>query len=238
MRNKPIRLIILVIIVLFSSCFIIWYFSESNKTIDEIFVYKPDCYPLPLDHYNVSDYKGVLTKLIYEVNLNNDQKDFTLSDEASTKATADLFSRFKEIPLKKLPDCVEEIYRLTWIPTFHAPTTIRIWMSDDEYFLTIKRLNGKGGYDLGNLEFEQTHSLTFEKWQQIQNSIKNINYWETSLFTVEPMLYDGAGWLLEGRSKNEYHYIYRRIPSKDLSTIFNTFFEFAELETEHKLYLK
>ncbi len=237
MINKPFRLIIIIILVLFSCCFTIWYFSESSKIIEEISINKPDCYPLPLEHYNVSDYKGVLTRPIYVVNLNNNQKDSALSEETKTKATADLFSRFKEIPLKKLPTCVEEIYRLTWIPTFHAPTTIRIWMSEDKYFITIKRLSGKGGYELGNLELEKTHSLTLEKWQQIQNSIENGNYWETSSLTVEPMLHDGAGWLLEGRNKSRYHYIYRRIPSKDLTIIFKTFFEFSEIKTEHELYL-
>jgi hypothetical protein len=40
-----------------------------------------------------------------------------------------LFSAFQELPLYAMPDCVDEAYSLTWIPSFHGPVLVRVWRS-------------------------------------------------------------------------------------------------------------
>ena len=212
-----------------------WYLNYSNSVVN-VEVKTPECFPQYSDNFGVADYKGILTRQVYSIDKNN-VKDPVLDQEASAKATADLFSRFREIPFRKLPTCVNESYRLTWIPTFHAPTIIRVWRSDDKYFLTVKRLNGKGGYGLGDLELEQTNSLTFKQWKQIETLIQEASFWENASLIEESIPNDGAAWLFEGFNNCQYHYVYRRTPTEDLSKIFKKLFELSQVNTEYEMYL-
>src|SRR5687768_2963535 len=52
----------------------------------------------------------------------------------------DLFRAFQELPLYAMPDCVDEAYSLTWIPSFHEPVLVRVWRVGDESFLGAKSL--------------------------------------------------------------------------------------------------
>lgn len=150
---------------------------------------------------------------------------------------ADLFARFRELPLDKQPTCVDESYRLTWIPTFHAPTVIRVWRSGEKYFIVAKRLDGKGGYGLGNFNGETIHSLTAEEWFGFVNLLNQEPFWNMSSEIKESLPNDGAAWTFEGTNGGQYHFIFRIMPSNKLKDIFRSLFKLAGLETEHELYL-
>src|SRR5687767_12343459 len=42
--------------------------------------------------------------------------------------------RFREFPLEESPSNINESYRLTWVPTFHKPTVIRVWRSGENNY--------------------------------------------------------------------------------------------------------
>ena len=54
------------------------------------------------------------------------------------------FAAFQELPLYAMPDCVDEAYSLTWIPSFHAPVLVRVWRSGNRFFMVAKELDTKG----------------------------------------------------------------------------------------------
>jgi len=212
----------------------LWFFNRSNSVVDV--APKPhDCYPLYVDNFDASDYKGVFTRRVYTINANKTTKRVS-DEEANAEATANLFRRFRETPLTSPAACVDESYRLTWIPTFHAPTVIRIWRSDDKYFIVTKRLNGKGGYGLGDLETELTRSLSAEEWQSFEALVKQ-SFWETPSTIDEPIPHDGATWTFEGFRDDKFHAVHRISPSDQLSQIFKRVFDLTGIETEHERYL-
>lgn len=150
---------------------------------------------------------------------------------------ANLFARFRELPLDKLAACVDESYRLTWIPTFHAPTVIRVWRSGDKYFIVTKRLDGKGGYGMGNFNGETVRSITAEEWNGFINHLHQESYWKMPSEIKEPLPNDGAAWTFEGANGGQYHLVFRITPSDKLSKIFRSLFKLTGVETEHELYL-
>lgn len=213
----------------------LWFFNRSNSVPDAA-PKTSDCYPIFVDNFDASDYKGVLTGRVFTINASKNTKSVS-DEEVNGEVTANLFKRFREMPLTSQGVCVDESYRLTWIPTFHAPTVIRAWRSDDKYFVVTKRLNGKGGYGLGDLETEQTHSLSAEEWQSFGSLINQASFWKIPSAIEEPMPQDGATWTFEGFSNGKFHSVLRVMPSKELTQIFRNLFVLSGVETEQKLYL-
>ena len=71
-----------------------------------------------------------------------------------------LFSAFQELPLYTMPDCVDEAYSLTWIPSFHEPVLVRVWRSGDRAFMVAKRLDNKGWSRFGKVSESNSRPLT------------------------------------------------------------------------------
>jgi hypothetical protein len=61
-----------------------------------------------------------------------------------------LFAAFEEPPLYAMPDCVDEAYSLTWIPSFHPPVLVRLWRSGNRSFMVAKELDTKGWSEFGD----------------------------------------------------------------------------------------
>ena len=150
---------------------------------------------------------------------------------------ANLFARFRELPLNKQPACIDESYRLTWIPNFHAPTVIRIWRSSEKYFIVTQRLDGKGGYGIGNFNGETIRPLTAEEWSSFVSLLQQESFWSMPSEIKEPLPNDGASWMFEGTNGGQYHYIFRITPSNKLGKVFRSLFKLTNVETEHELCL-
>jgi hypothetical protein len=53
----------------------LWFFNRSNSVVDV--EPKPhDCYPLYVDNFDASDYKGVFTRRVYAINANKTRSAF------------------------------------------------------------------------------------------------------------------------------------------------------------------
>ena len=56
--------------------------------------------------------------------------------------------------------------------------------------------------------------MGFKEWEKIQSKIKAINFW--SLPTeIDYRGFDGAEWILEGATKDDYHVMTRWSPEDD-----------------------
>ena len=236
MKNWSLRFIVLTV-AFFAGISIValWLINPADFSVENA-PKTLECYPQYSENFKVSDYKGVFTRRVYPVG-KEENNNINSDENINAEITANLFSRFREIPLTKLPMCVEEIYRLTWIPTFHAPTVIRIWRSGNEHFITTKRLGGKGGYGLGEIEIEQTHSLTTQEWQILKDLIHQSSYWKMSSTIEEAIPNDGANWTFEGLNDGQYHSVFRITPSKELAQIFKQMFKLSGVKNEYELYL-
>lgn len=208
----------------------LWHFAPSISVVDNA-PNRSDCLPSYAD-FDVADFKGVITRRVFV--FDSDKTSKSASDEdANAEATADLFRRFRETPLAKQPACVDESYRLVWIPTFRPPTVIRVWRTNDKYFVVVKRLNGKGGYDPGELANEETRSLTAEEWRSLTAAVDQTGFLRLPSTVEEPIPNDGATWTFEGWSNRQYHFVHRITPSEELERLFTKMLNLTGMETEN-----
>src|SRR5690606_3456867 len=87
----------------------------------------------------------------------------TFNEDVSNWYSQHLYA-MKE-PLLFNGETKKEIYRFTWLRTFHNPIAIRIERINSQYYLYWKRLSGAGGYEPGNLIEEKSRELTKLEWQ-------------------------------------------------------------------------
>ena len=120
---------------------------------------------------------------------------------------------FDEMPFADLPSCVDESYRVVWIPTFHAPVSIRVWRSGENLFMVSKKLSGKGGYTMGHLEFQELRPISDVEWNEFRRLLRVAGYYD--LATIDPTFppNDGAEWVIESMRNGDYHKVDRRAPN-------------------------
>jgi hypothetical protein len=104
-------------------------------------------------------------------------------------------------------DTTLEIYRFTWLRTFHKPVAIRIENNNNKYKLFLKISDGAGGYSPGKLIVNENKILTYDEWNIFKDMLSKINFWQLVPETLENMGNDGAGWILEGKTKDKYNFM-------------------------------
>lgn len=133
-------------------------------------------------------------------------------------------SIFKE-PVIYLDTSKKEIFRFTWLRSFHHPIVIRIENSNGKYLLFWKESDLIGGRGTGNIIIDKQKILTKQIWETFIAKLNNSNFWE--LITLQDNLpqfqglsyNDGAEWILEGKAhgifyKNCYHFVQRQFPDE------------------------
>lgn len=117
---------------------------------------------------------------------------------------------FGEPSLVQLKDAATRpAIRFVWIRTFHAPISIRAYLTSDGPRLRVARMSGKGGYDWGTLDFENDYPLSTSHWERL-TALINVEYARQPLRDVKPenreMLngLDGASWILEVADSKGY----------------------------------
>ncbi|MGE6760521.1 hypothetical protein ACQKGO_21060 [Corallococcus interemptor] len=133
-----------------------------------------------------------------------------------------------------------EVYRFTWIPSFHANRSIRVARRGNVYSLHVK-VEGK---DEGALATDRRILLTPTQWQVLQQRLEQARFWSEVHFS-SPLPYaygDGATWLFEGGRNGRYRALDIHSPNRD--GLAGPFYELGafllELSgipmTEHTLY--
>jgi hypothetical protein len=147
------------------------------------------------------------------------------------------FAAFQELPLYAMPDCVDEAYSLTWIPSFHPPVLVRAWRLGDKAFMVAKELDSKGWSKFGNLKDTNARPLTAFEWRDLTALLNCSSYWELPSTSDEISPQDGAVWLVDGLRAKQYHWVRRRLPKEQYAEICKHLIRLSGLETAHALYL-
>lgn len=109
-----------------------------------------------------------------------------------------------------------EQYRFLWLRSFHKPIAVRIRRDDTAVSLRAVRLSGRGGYQPGRIEHDETLTLTTNQWHEFSQLLEKSSFW--TLPTDEknaPRGFDGSRWVLEGLSQGKYHVVDRWTPVDD-----------------------
>jgi hypothetical protein len=101
-------------------------------------------------------------------------------------------------------------YRFTWLRTFHAPVVVRLDERDGgRFWMTAKRLSGKGGYDPGQVTGKTERFLTPDETRAILGLLDRA---KTVAPTSCDMGLDGSQWILEGVEGGKLSYADRWSP--------------------------
>jgi hypothetical protein len=114
-------------------------------------------------------------------------------------------------PVVYTADSTVELYRFTWLRTFHNPVAIRVEKKSNQYIMTWKVCNGAGGYDPGELKTDRQIILNDSIWVEFQKRIEQIDFWNLET-NIESIGYDGSEWILEGKKAGNYHVVERWTP--------------------------
>jgi hypothetical protein len=147
-----------------------------------------------------------------------------------------VLDRFQEMPLEELPACVDESYRLIWIPTFHAPISVRIWRSGEKQFLVTKQLDGRGGYGMGQLASQDLRSLSDDDWNEFMRLMRQAGFWDLPSHDDSPPPNDGATWFIEGIRNGKHHQVNRHSPSSEFREACIYLVKLSGLKTEIERY--
>jgi len=117
----------------------------------------------------------------------------------------------KEEPLYSADDASRESYRFLWLRTFHHPVAVRIWKCGSVRFISVKELDGAGGYEPGKLKLERKRELTSDEWHEFLRRLADACYWQLPT-REDDFGFDGAQWIFEGVREGRYHVVDRWTP--------------------------
>ena len=147
------------------------------------------------------------------------------------------FAAFQELPIYAMPDCVDEAYSLTWIPSFNSPVLVRVWRVGSKAFMVAKELDSKGWSKFGNLKETNVRPLTAFEWRDFTDLLNRSSYWTLPSTSNEVFPEDGAVWVVDGLRAKQYHWVRRRVPNEQYAAICKHLIRLSGLETAHALYL-
>lgn len=130
----------------------------------------------------------------------------------------------------------KEIYRFTWLRTFHHPIAIRIEKQNELIKLFTKVCNGAGGYHPGKLVSNYSFDIKPDQFGFLTKKIEAINFWHLPT-EVQKGGMDGAEWIIEVVRNNKYHVVTRWSPTieqgqKDFGDVGKYFLSISKIRKE------
>lgn len=96
-----------------------------------------------------------------------------------------------------------DIYRFTWLRSFHNPIVVRIVSEDENYYLYWKIGKGSGGYKPKGIKEKGKRKISDKEWDIFETLIDHEEF--VNIRQMQMMLVnDGAKWILEEKSNGHY----------------------------------
>jgi len=111
-----------------------------------------------------------------------------------------------------------EIYRFTWLRSRDHPIIIRIEKQDYKYMLYWKYFDWKYYDDVWHnpekwIMIAKQKELDEASWVEFHNLLHQIDFWNMET-NNRVWGFDGAQWILEGKTDSQYHVVDRWSPSR------------------------
>lgn len=123
-------------------------------------------------------------------------------------------SALQEEPMARLASKKEnEVYRFTWLRTFHKPVVLRVNVDLAGHgILTIKVADGAGGYKPGKLIRNESAVMNDNVIRRLRSIIANSEFFEMAP-VIKDRGNDGSEWIVEAVSNGRYHVVARWTPT-------------------------
>ncbi len=127
-------------------------------------------------------------------------------------------------PILKDYNGSKEIYRFTWLRTFHHPISIRLEKQAGIVKLFSKVCDGSGGHNPGKIIVDTTINLTQKQVDTTNIQLNNAGFWTLQTELTEDSGMDGSEWIIEVYKNKQYRMVVRWTPEK--GTTFRTIGEY------------
>jgi len=158
-------------------------------------------------------------------------------DRSSTEESMwdeDLLRTLGEPRIDSLSPEADEVYRLILLPTFHMPIVVRVEKTGQRTLLTVKLLDGVGGYGLdkmGKIALEETRGLSHEEYERFCELLDDAEFWGLPVRDPGDLLVmDGATWIIDARHQATIHSIGRIFPESKVLELCRFFLQLAGRE--------
>ncbi|MBI5068930.1 MAG: hypothetical protein HZB56_11890 [Deltaproteobacteria bacterium] len=121
--------------------------------------------------------------------------------------------RMGEASLARAPTTAK-VYRLTILPTWGHPVSVRLHAETGSEAIEAKRLDGLGGYEPGRLAEQGSLQLSADQMNQFRSLYGKLGFWQMA-FGDPGRGYDGSEWILEAAELGKYHVVARWSPSSE-----------------------
>ncbi len=132
-------------------------------------------------------------------------------DASMHSAFAEYLAQMNEPPLMNSSD--NEVYRFTWLRSFHPKVVVRVWSDRGVRMLTIKELISDNENRVARMSVDETRRLTADEWTQFAQLFDQACVW-TLPSAPEVIANDGAWWVFEATSPGHYQVINRQSPEE------------------------
>jgi hypothetical protein len=196
--------------------------DKTDCTIDSLMGLDRNCY-FPLWYFvNLpKNWENIFTKdYLYSLEYSRDEIDFLEKFFKSMNEPCLYNMRISEN---------KEIYRFTYIRSFHNPICIRIEKVGNEIDLYWKKLKGSGAYCEKELKESKKKKITINEWNQF---IKLLDKAEFSKLPKlkERIMCDGDRWVLEMKTSLIYKIHSTNIPEENFKDVFKYLLELTKME--------
>ena len=105
-----------------------------------------------------------------------------------------------------------EVYRFTWLRTFHHPVAVRITNHGTRVILQAIELDGAGGYEPGKVLRRTQKTLSVKEFENLTSAFSQAKF---DLIPTDEKRdgLDGAEWIVETSSNDIYHLVVRWSPN-------------------------
>ncbi len=105
------------------------------------------------------------------------------------------------------------VYRFIWLPTFHHPVSVRIHRMGEGAELIAVVLDGKAGYDPGQVAIEKSIRLGAEQVKELDRLLEQAAFWTLATDEkLDGLVEDGDVLIVEGVKGGKYHMVRRVLP--------------------------
>lgn len=103
----------------------------------------------------------------------------------------------------------DEIYRFTWLRSFHLPVVIRIQKHNFNFSIVAKILRERYDDEPDEVVTNTSESMIFYRWMAFKNKLNKADFWHMQMKDVSAQGADGARWIMEGVQNGKYHFVDR-----------------------------
>lgn len=127
-----------------------------------------------------------------------------------------------------------QIFRFTYLRTFHNPIVIGLVNSNDTILIYWKVSDGAGGYEPGKIIEDKSKKLTLKDWEDFTKKIISMKFWNIPTIKTGLIGTDGSQWILEWKGLGAYHVV-DRWGGGEIYSVCKNLIELTDLKLE-KIY--